>query len=151
MSNIDLKLTKTSAGYYDISFTDGDFTLTDSFETAILMSLLCEVRADASEVPAPEHRRGWWGNEVATVPNYQIGSKLWLLEQARNNQNTLNLAVNYVKNSLQWLEDDGYIKKIEVNGLQSISDITVEIKLIRSQDRVDTLYFNLWDNTLSIS
>jgi len=98
---VDIKL-NDDKGYWDIDFdSQGDFVLEDGFDTAILMSLMCNKRANEAEVEAPQYRRGWWGNETSDFDNFEIGSKLWLLSQARATQNTLNRAIRYTQDALQ--------------------------------------------------
>lgn len=137
--------------YYDFTIVNHKLNTTQGFDQALLMSILCEKRASSSEVSAPEKRRGWWGNEVLGFGNYNIGSKLWLLFQARANQDTLNNAITYTRDGLQWLINDGYVIDINVSAeynivnTQRVLDIT--IVLIRSKDSVETRGFRLWQNT----
>jgi len=143
----DILLNKNN-GYYDFSITNGDFTLTYGFETALLMSIYCEKRATQSEVPRAELRRGWWGNRVNDYDNYEQGSKLWLLDQSRNNLNLLNLVNTYSNDGLKWLIDDSHATKIETNSNFSTEGVELSIKLYRSQDFIINNSFLLWDNTL---
>lgn len=148
--NIDLKLrTVDELGEtYDISFANGDFELVDNFDTAIDMSLFCERRADRSEVPTPERRRGWWGNELSRVAGFQIGSKLWLLAQARRTQETLNKAISYAQESLQWLIEDNLAEQVVVTG-EYLDDVGIRlyITIYRSQSIVESRYYDLWTET----
>lgn len=133
---------------YDLELLGGDLALVDNFNTALQMVVYCERRADPSEVRQPQLRRGWWGNELAQVAGFQIGSKLWLLKQARRTQDTLNKAVTYAQEGLQWLVDDGYLDKVEVEGFFSgVSGIRLEIRLLRPDNITETRYFDLWQNT----
>jgi len=147
VTDVDLSLIKDAGNIYDLQIENGDFITTNSFETAIQMSLLIDRRANASEVPQPERRRGWWGNVANRVEDYDIGSKLWLLDQARSTEETLNLAINYVRISLQWLLDDNEAEEIEVTGERINSNIRIFIVVQRSQNKVESLFFDLWDNT----
>ena len=114
--SVDLKLTKDSEGTYDINFqANGDFELEEGFDTAILMSLFQNKRLAESEQPIPQYRGGWWGNLLNDDENYQIGSKLWALD-GRRTQNTLNQAIDFARDCLQWFIDDGLLKDIEVKG-----------------------------------
>jgi phage gp46-like protein len=130
---IDIKMRKNDSGIYDFSFADGDFITVEGFDTAIQISILGERRASESEVMQPQKRRGWWGNEASEIVGFEIGSKLWLLSQARLIQDTINMSVDYGKQCLQWLVDDKYFDKIVVSG---------EIK---NQD-TGILNFNLVEN-----
>lgn len=148
MTDIDFKMVKQSDGIYDLEIdTDGDLKKVDSFDTAIFMSLLTEKRADISEQVVPELRRGWWGNESNDVIDYEIGAKLWLLDQARNIQDVANTGVTYALDCLQWLLDDNYLKDIIVTSTRTVSNITLNIKLIRDDNKVERLFYELWENT----
>ena len=126
--SVDLALSKdATTSLFDISLVNGDFTLVDSFDTSITVALFADERADASEVPAAELRRGWWGNQFGDDPLFQLGSKIWLIEQARSNQDTLNSAIDFAKNSLQWLIDDDHAENIEVTGEQTPTGITLAV------------------------
>ena len=112
----DIQLTRQSDGIYDISLNDdGDIAQCTDLMTGILMSLLTDVRAAASEVPSPQLRRGWWGNLLNDDKDDEVGSKLWLLDQSRRTQDTLNKAENYITDSLKWLVTDGYVSKVSVS------------------------------------
>jgi phage gp46-like protein len=142
----DILLNKDS-GYLDIGFTNGDLTLTSGFETALVMSLFCEKRATVAEVPRLELRRGWWGNTVSDYSNYEIGSKLWLLDQSRNDPTALNLAKTYSADGLSWLLTDKYCTKIEVESNYVINNLEITITLYRSNNVTINSSYKIWDNT----
>lgn len=148
--NLDLKLIpkKELGGLYDIEISNGDFQKVQNFDTTIQMSLLAERRADPSEIATPELRRGWFGNEVLDIPNFEIGSKLWLLKQARRTRTTLNLAINYAKEALNWLVEDNLIENFEVDGsFQGTTGIILTIQLQITPDQIETRFLELWQNT----
>lgn len=147
MVDLDVSTRFDNNQIFDIAFDDsGDFLMTDSFDTAIKMSFFGEVRADRSEVPSPERRRGWWGNTV-NVDNYEFGSKLWLLDQVRATQDTLNKAINYTQLGFQWFVSDNLLSKVEVTGELRPDNVKLAIVLIRSNSIVETRYFDLWQNS----
>ncbi len=148
---IDLALAKDPiTGLLDLSIVNGDFTLVDSFDTSLTVSLFADARADASEVPSAELRRGWWGNQFDDDLEFDLGSKLWLLDQARRTQATLNSAIGFAQNSLQWLVDDGHAKRVEVTGVFTSQGIRLTVTIFRDQNRVETRNFDLWENTGSV-
>lgn len=146
---IDLVLAKDeTTGLQDISITDGDFTSLDSFDTSIKVSLFADERADSSEVQAAEKRRGWWGNQFNDDDiSFQLGSKLWLLDQARLTQDTLNSAIDISKNALQWLIDDGHANDVVVTGEFAPEGIRITVTIFRDQARTETRYYDLWENS----
>lgn len=144
---VDLDLNK-DAGYYDISFTNGDLAKVSGFDTALQMSFMCERRASESEIKEPRRRRGWWGNEANGFDNFEYGSKLWLLEQARATQETLNNSETYVYNALEWLIEDGHLDLIRVNAeYDSNLNLIINIEFVRRNNVVFSRSYNLWENT----
>lgn len=154
MNFVDIEFCESCNGCFDIQFENGDIKTTDGFESALLMSVLCEKRASSSEVPAPERRRGWWGNEALDFDDYEIGSKLWLLYQSRKTQRALNDAITYVRDSLQWLIDDDFLDDIRVIAEYGSRDTTefmnITVDLVKSQNTVLTRGFKIWQNTNGI-
>ncbi len=150
MPRIDIALTRREDGIYDVSFAEnGDFEATEGLDTALLLSLLEERRANNAEVSTPQNRRGWVGNELGDIATYELGSKLWLLDQARLTTDTLNRAVDYARQALQWLLDNDIAQSVNVTGEIVLSDgIRLFITLTRDNNKVESFFFNLWDNTL---
>jgi len=114
---IDVKLIIDSEGRFDISFTEGDFTLEDGFDTALYVSLFTDARAPANLVPVPEHRRGWMGDIVSPVEGRSLGGLLWLVDQRRLTQDTLNDSVSYARKSVKWFVEDKWLNGIDVSGI----------------------------------
>ncbi len=145
---IDIELTQQeNTGEFVVSLENGDFKTVDSFDTSIAVALFGDERADSSEVPAVERRRGWWGNNFNDTPEFQLGSKLWLLNQNRRTQDTLNKAITIAQNALQWLVDDGHADAVDVTGAFSDNGITLTITIFRNSAVTETKYYDLWNNS----
>lgn len=130
---------------YDFSIgPDGDILTADQLDTALFMSLFCERRAASAEVPKPELRRGWIGNEGT---GFEIGSKLWLYEQARLTRTTLNGIATEASAAVQWLVDDGIAERAETEVTLVNSSPQLTVTLYRSNSEVVTTYFKLWEGT----
>lgn len=135
----------TDKGYFDFNWTDsGDFSTDQTLDTAILMSIFCEVRAEYHEMPEERLRRGWAGNRAG----FEQGSKGWLFEQERvTGSNLAELGV-IIKNGLQWLADDGIADSVEVaqptirNGL-----VVVSVVFLQQGERVESKLYELWSST----
>lgn len=143
---IDIKLIDNGEGEYDIGFSDtGDFILDDSFETAILMSIFCEKRADKTEVPDVLFQRGWIGN-LFFPDGYEIGSKIWLYEQARLTNDTINGIKDELINATKWMIEDGYATDINVTmGFDRVKGIiNTTLKIQFSSGRVKDFFYELW-------
>jgi hypothetical protein len=88
--------------------------------------------------------------EYHLVPNedgHKTGSKWWLLDQARNTQDTLNYAIDHAKKALQWLIDDKHCKDIQVSGSLTVSNIIIVIKFIRNDNQVINKSYKLWEES----
>jgi phage gp46-like protein len=143
----DIKMRLTGNGYYDISFADGDIEKIGGFDTAIQISLLCEKRAIRTEILTAKRRRGTYINELMTLTNFEIGSKLWLLSQARTTNVNLNLGIDYARTSLQWFVDYGYADKISVTGEIKNDRMILNIVMFKNHDKIFSKGFDVWAKT----
>lgn len=152
MNEIDIAVLQDASGQFDIAIDPdtGDLLLVSGFETALAMSIFEERRADKSEVPTSELRRGWWGNTVGPI-GFEIGSKLWLLEQARKTQATLNSAKDYAKKCTQWLVSDRHLVKVETEAKFTSDNLDLIIELKRSNGQTEIKSYQLWERTEAVN
>ena len=148
--DIDAVLTELPGGIYDLVIEDGDIQTRDSFDTAIIVSLLSDARADESEALLSQSRRGWIGNEY--TPGFEIGSKLWLFEQTRLNRTAINGLIDVVKAALQWMVEDGLaiaIREVTVDFLPGTPSLGAGVNVLieRSNSIVEQRYFEFWPQT----
>ena len=147
MRGIDAVLRELDGGIYDIQIGfDGDIETADSFDTFIIVALLTDARADESEVRDSSRRRGWAGNEH--TPGFQMGSKIWIYEQARLKRSVMNDLEKAAMAALQSLVDEGYavaIREISVRATES--GLYLEISIERTPSRVEKRLYELWQNT----
>ena len=155
MAFTDIALNKKNSLFFDFEFADGDFVSIDGFENALLMSMFCQKRASASQVPTPQNRRGWWGNEALGLTDYNIGSTLWILSQAREDLLTLKDAKTFTEDSAKWFLEDGFLDEVRVvtsykriNGLRALE---IFVELIRFHNSVLSRGFRIWQNTTDIN
>jgi phage gp46-like protein len=128
MSDIAL-IWNASLGAADAAVSANDLAADDGLETAVLLSLFTDRRAEEGDVlPAGQtDRRGWWGDVYPVANNDRFGSKLWLLARSKQTQETLTLAETYARESLQWLIDDLVSDRVDVaaewvrNGVMGLS------------------------------
>jgi hypothetical protein len=90
-------------------------------------------------------RRGWIGNE--STPGFEIGSKIWLYEQARLTRSILNGITTSVTQSLQWMIDDGYALSIKIETILTATGVGINIIIQRPNSKVENRYYDLWNNT----
>ncbi len=142
----DAIIKKNTLGYYDMSFNAaGDIDTAEALDTAILMSILTEARAVPSEVPESNRRRGWIGNE--STQGVEMGSKMWLFEQARvTGSNLADLGV-IINNGLKWMVEDNIAVATAANAFFRDGKVQVEIVLNRAASPVERRFFELWNAT----
>jgi phage gp46-like protein len=147
MPGIDACLTKLDDGLYDLEIdSNGDIKTVDSFDSAIIVSLFAEKRADESEISLPQFRRGWIGNE--STPNIEIGSKLWLYSQSRLTEKIKSGIENAARECLLWLVEDNFAVSIDTVKATIITEgVALEIIIRRPNSEVLKRNYTLWDNT----
>ncbi len=89
----------------------GDLLAGDDLQTAIMISLFTDGVAKPDDQLDESYRRGWWGD---LGNNYNIGSRLWLLDREKLTKSVASKAEDYAKESLKWLVDDGVVSFFEV-------------------------------------
>ena len=96
---------------------DIDNDKTDPLVRAVIVSLFTWRRANADDVlPDPlGFRMGWWGDSYPPVANDRIGSRLWLLSRAKLTDTTAHRAMDYAREALQWLIEDGVAARVDVS------------------------------------
>ncbi|KKM97680.1 hypothetical protein LCGC14_1165580 [marine sediment metagenome] len=145
-TGIDAKLTLDSDNIWTMTLTeDGDIETEDAFETYIIVALFTDIRADGSEVATSENRRGWIGNEE--TPGFEMGSKLWLLDQADVTPANVNLSEEYALQALSKMVEEELALSVRVDSSGTHEGIQIAVEIIRPDSSVFLRYFNLWENT----
>lgn len=135
----------------DLEITTGDLLHDGGLETAVLMSLFTDRRArDDDPLLDQESRdkKGWWGDLVSPdVEGDQIGSRLWLLSQAKTIEEALVKCKEYVKECLQWMIVDKVASNIEVitERIKSKSDnwLAFEVKIMKYKEELLKLRYEI--------
>lgn len=85
----------------------------DDLVTASYISLFTDRIANADDkIPdRTGNPRGWCGDQGQDVP---IGSRLWLLDRAKQTNQVLNDARDYVAEALQWMIDDRVVDHFDI-------------------------------------
>lgn len=144
----DIKLTQDENGRFDISVEDGDIAGVEGMDTSLYVSLFTDARAPENLVIRPEHRRGWPGNLANNVQGRQLGSLLWLVDQSRLTQDTLNKSIDYARKGLAWYVEDGVLLEVIVDGIiVPRFGIQLEITTVALNGSTETQYFKLWEVT----
>ena len=143
----DVLIRANSDGLYDLVIDGNQFASAGGFETAIPVSLFTDARAPAALVSEPQNRRGWIGNLLTSTTMRQLGSILWILDQARITQETLNIARLAAQDAFQWMVDDSVALGVLVDvaiGKKSGYIITIQIT---DTSNVVSRYQTLWRAT----
>ena len=104
-------------GQIDIQFVNGDVASDGGLETAVLISLFSDARAEPEMIPTTDRDgdyRGFWGDLASVLPGDSTGSLLWTIRRAKQLSVTLAAAQSYAKESLQWLIDDLIATRVDV-------------------------------------
>jgi phage gp46-like protein len=139
---------------FDFSYNNGDLVREEGLETAVLISLFTDRRANEDdELINQGQYRGWWGDLLSE--DDQIGSRLWLIRQKATQQN-VNLAKEYIIEALQWMIDDRVVAKIDVEteaqGPAENKRLAARIRIYYNDGNVEAIEFkNLWEAQIAVS
>ncbi|CAL4866739.1 hypothetical protein MMA231_00983 [Asticcacaulis sp. MM231] len=132
----------------DIALDGVDLKTETGLYTAILLSLWTDRRANKDDIlpDGSTDRRGWWGDEFAEIPGDRFGSRLWLLNRAKINPETLRLIRDYILEALAWLTRSGIASTVDAT-VSRLDTNTVGIKVTftRPAGGAGTYDF-VWDN-----
>jgi len=108
----------------------------DGLDTAVLISLFTNARAEASDVKAGSSLGGWWGDDYGFTDGDREGSRLWALFQTgKIDERLRKKAYALIDEALAWMIQDGIVDRIEKE-IDEISPgmIAVRIGLFRPGD-----------------
>ncbi|MHB1227678.1 MAG: phage GP46 family protein [Desulfurivibrionaceae bacterium] len=134
---------------FDVGLTGPDLATDDGLETAVLVSLFTDRRAEPDDrLPdGSDDRRGWWGDTFADQPNDLIGSRLWLLCREKQTSAVVERAREYAKEALAWLIADGAAKSVTVEAeIATTGVLALAIEIERPDtSRVSYRYSYAWE------
>jgi len=140
---IDLAVTENDSGEWDLVLDQQDLVLEDGLESACVVSLFTDARVTPDELPPGQtDLGGWWGDAVDDTGD-RIGSKLWLLEGAAPNQETLAKAIEYGQDALQWMISDGVAQTVTVDASFSTNEeLLIQVEIVRPDGRISNFEFS---------
>ncbi|MDU9415226.1 phage GP46 family protein [Pseudomonas sp. zfem005] len=119
--------------------------LKTGLERAAVISVLTWRRAGPDDPLDDGERYGWWGDSFPTVTDDRIGSRLYLLRRRTLTADTERTALDYVREALQWLIDDGHVGRAVVTGSRRVDRFDVLVELFTPDGaRVPVAFDNLW-------
>ena len=110
---MDIAIVQDSNGRFDVAMDGHDLKAEQGLRTKVIISLFTDARAyDDDDLPDNNNeRRGHWA-EIYT--DAIKGSRLWLLERAKETQDTLDKAKDYTSEALEWFIDEGIAQTVKV-------------------------------------
>lgn len=137
----------------DVRILKGDLEKDQDLQTAILLSLFTNRRAEPTDKISGNNMGGWWGNKYINAinsnqqSNPKLGSRLWLLKRGKITRDTLNFAKIYANESLQWLVDDKVITNVIIDAAAFKNEgIILNITVVKpSSDQLNFSYGYLWN------
>ncbi len=147
----DLALTwDLDVGAADLSMIDSDLASDRGLQTAVLLSLFTDRRAEADDKPPSgdaRDRRGWWADQFSAVEGDRIGSRLWLLDRGKRTNETVLRAREYVLEALAWMIEDRVVASIDVQIETTSSALLIAVGLQRpGRDPVTFRFAHVWDH-----
>jgi phage gp46-like protein len=144
---VDRTLSKDDDGTWGPSVgANGDWNMDDGLDSVIQTLLGTDSRAEEYEVSNEIDRRGCIIDEHSTSEDYSLGSKLWLKEQSRNTQQTLNESVEYGRTALSVLVPD-FFKSVSIDGQRSADGITLKTDMERYDNKTDNVLYQIVSET----
>ncbi len=149
----DLALTWSNAtGDADLSLIEfaSDLTTDRGLITATALSLFTDRRAETDDQPPsgdPRDRRGWWADQLAVIKGDRFGSRLWLLDRSKRNNETVIRAKEYAREALAWMLEDKVVASVDVTVETTDTALLIAIGLQRpGRDPVSFRFAHAWDH-----
>lgn len=103
----------------------------EGIESELVVAILSDARVDPSEVPPGTPLRGYWADSF-DPSGEQLGSRLWLLEQAAATPANARRAEQYLRDATAYLLRDKRARAIDVaaelEGERIVASVTVTLR-----------------------
>ena len=147
----DLALTwSNTTGDADLSLIDSDLASDRGLQTAVILSLFTDRRAEVDDKPPSgddRDRRGWWADQFLEVEDDRYGSRLWLLDRAKRTRETELRAKEYVTEALAWMLEDRVVSSIDVTIETTARALLIGVELQRpGRDPVSFRFAHTWEH-----
>ena len=142
----DIQLINIGGGYWEPSIGVNDVETVEGFETAIIVSIFTNARADESEISDPLRRGGWWGN-VLNPSEYELGSRNWMLEREKMTNRVTRDFQRYTTRCLNWLLQQQIINALNVGVKPDIKTQQYNIGVLLSGRNGQQGYAYNWSKT----
>lgn len=111
---------------------------------AAVISLLTWRRAGGDDVLDDAERYGWWGDSFPSAPDDKIGSRLYLLRRRTLTDETVRDAIDYAREALQWLLDDGRVVDVAIAAERSVNRLDMRVVLTTPGEQIHVQLDDLW-------
>jgi len=149
MSDIQLKWDGNN-NRADMSVLNGDLVTGGDLYTSVLISLFSDARAvPGDNIPdGTDNRRGCWSDVKSDGSIDSTGSRLWLISREKQTKQTLNRAVGYAKEALQWMINDGVAADVSVDGQwNGPGYLALKVTISRKDGSVQSYNYNsVWSS-----
>lgn len=107
---MDFKLERTTHGF-DLALTETDLAIERGIDSLVIASLGFERRlVDSDEAPGERFYRG--GSVLDHYMGRALGSRLWLLRNAKVTDETIRAARDYAKEALEWMVEEDHASNV---------------------------------------
>ena len=130
-----------SQSWFDVLLKDGDLVTDEGLESAIVLSLFIDRKAEADDVTDDDDKRGWWADGIDGDDDL-IGSRLWLLERSKTESSIPSSAELYAEEALEWMLEDGVAKSVTASARRIDKMLALEIHVRRPDGRE---WNNVWE------
>ena len=138
---------------FQLRLIDGDLESDDGLETAVIISLFTNRRVPKAEIPEGLiTQEGWWGDIFPDVETDQIGSTLWTFSRSKFNPAIIPPIEDAMRDSLNWMIDDGLAQAIDATASFSPVDDTsqnrcllLSVSITKPDGDTSNRFGFLWD------
>jgi len=136
-----------AATFFDLAMEDGDLATDKGLETAVMLSLYTDRRAEEDDTlpDGTNDRRGYWADAYNDRPH---GSRLWLLDREKELDNVPRRAEEYAREALEWLIDDEVASEViaeAANVRRGVLQLRIEIRR-GDQSSLERQFEYVWQN-----
>lgn len=139
----------TASGSADIVMIDDDLASDRGLETAVILSLFTDRRAEDDDVPPSgdeRDRRGSWMDEFAAVEGDRMGSRMWLLDRSKRTNETARKCEEYVREATAWMIEDSVVESIGVETELTATALLYAVTLHRpGRSPLSLRFAHAWD------
>lgn len=129
---------------FDLSIDEDNkvFDSVDGMETAIDFQLFVDRRSNADDISKARNRQGWMGDLITKQEGYEVGSLIYLKNQARDTYADKNEVAAYAEDALKYFVAIGAVQEVKA----SVNENNIEGYIKISKDNLEK-YSKLWSST----